>query len=127
MASKQRDDKELSGYPDEDWSKITDQNERRKVQNRIAQRKFHRLTEPAAGEKNKRQKEDDTRIAENQQVAGSAYAAPDARDLRTNNNPNGLPWGSVSFQHVLESGNGKEKQSQQPSKEGSSTGGRSQG
>ena len=74
------------------------------------------------GEKGKRQKEDEARIAENQHAAGSAYAAPNPTDLARNANPSGLPWGSVSLEHVVEAGKAKEKQSQQASREGSSTG-----
>ena len=71
------------------------------------------------GDKEKRKREDDVRIAENQQVAGSAYAAPDAKDLARDANPTGLPWGSVSLKHVVESGRAKEERAQQASREGS--------
>ena len=74
-----------------------------------------------SGEKEKRKREDDARIAENQQAAGSAYAAPNARDLAPNANPAGLPWGSVSIKHVLEAGKAKEQRVQQASREGSAT------
>ncbi|MCJ1253101.1 hypothetical protein MMC24_000908 [Lignoscripta atroalba] len=95
---------EQSKYPNEDWKGITDQTERRKAQNRVAQRKFR--------EKTKREREDEACIAANQNVAGSAYAAPDARDLAANANPAGLPWGSVSIKHVVEAGKKKEQRPQ---------------
>ena len=120
---------EGSGSQAEDWRNIADQTERRKIQNRIAQRKYREYTRivsncmtvahASLGEKEKRKREDDVRIAENQQAAGSAYAAPNARDLAPNANPVGLPWGSVSIKHVLEAGQAKEKQAQQASREGS--------
>ncbi|MCJ1408580.1 hypothetical protein MMC19_002655 [Ptychographa xylographoides] len=102
---------ESSRSQEEDWRNIADQTERRRIQNRIAQRKYR--------DKEKRKKDDEVRIAENQHAAGSAYAAPDARDLARNANPAGLPWGSVSLKHVVEAGKAKEKQVQQASREGS--------
>ncbi|MCJ1371688.1 hypothetical protein MMC20_002907 [Loxospora ochrophaea] len=107
----QQRERESSRSQDEDWSKIEDQTERRKIQNRIAQRKFR--------EKSKQRKEDEARIAENREVAGSSYAPPDADNLGPNTNPSGLPWGSLSIQHVVEAGRARERQSQQASREGS--------
>ena len=136
MSSSQSGQGESSKSQGEDWKKITDQSERRKIQNRNAQRKFRESLPPIllnqsklttksslTGEKGKRQKEDEARIAENQQAAGSAYAALDPADLARDANPSGLPWGSVSLEHVVEAGKAKAKQtSQQASREGSSTG-----
>ena len=113
---------EQSKYPNEDWKGITDQTERRKAQNRVAQRKFSKWNSisnrrrntdyTSSGEKTKREREDEACIAANQNVAGSAYAAPDARDLAANANPAGLPWGSVSIKHVVEAGKKKEQRPQ---------------
>lgn len=57
------------------------------------------------------------RIAENQQAAGSAYAAPDPRELKANTNPAGLPWGSVPLDQAVEAGQARENQPQQTNRE----------
>ncbi|MCJ1441778.1 MAG: hypothetical protein MMC23_002270 [Stictis urceolatum] len=67
----------------EDWSHIEDQHERRRVQNRIAQRTYRA--------RKKNEAEEAARVAENQQVAGAAYRAPNAEDMARNDNPSGLP------------------------------------
>lgn len=121
---------ESSRSQSEDWRGVEDQGERRKIQNRLAQRKYRKCSHstwrdwpPDAyvylGDKEKRKRDDEARVAQNQQVAGSAYAAPDAKDLARNANPAGLPWGSVSLKYVVETGKAKEERAQQVSREGS--------
>lgn len=76
-----------------DWADITDPEERRRVQNRNAQRKFR--------EKARESKERADRDAQNQQHAGNSYRIPSGGDLR--DHPEGLsgvPWGSLDFSHV---------------------------
>lgn len=120
---------ESSRSHEEDWRNIEDQTERRRIQNRLAQRKYRKCThrtwaysfpdQSIPGDLQKQKRDDEARVAENQQVAGSAYAAPEAKDLARNANPAGLPWGSVSLKHVVETGKAKEERAQQASREGS--------
>lgn len=79
---------------------VSDPNERRKIQNRIAQRKFR--------EKMRQEKEASDRREENERRAGAAYARPDPRQM-SSRNESGLPWGSISLKHMIETGNMREQ------------------
>lgn len=110
-----------AGSPDEDWASITDPNERRKIQNRIAQRKFRKASRklcPAAcdstltglGEKAREQREAAERSAENQRQAAGSYAAAEPNDLDAGGEE-GLPWGSISLRHIVSTSRSKEQSS----------------
>ena len=106
----------------DEWDHVEDQLERRKIQNRNAQRKFRECdhlaftkksscTDDRTGSKTKQQKEESERVAQNQQQATGAYRRPEPEDI-TDTEEEGLPWGSVSLRHVFTTGRSKDESSQ---------------
>ncbi|KAH6866785.1 hypothetical protein BKA58DRAFT_388623 [Alternaria rosae] len=103
-------DESSEAGPD-DWSDIKDPNERRKIQNKLAQRRFR--------DKVKEQKEEMERDVENQRQAGGAYAPPEPEKIDARQALSGLPWGGISMRHIVETGKSKEQSSQRNSRESS--------
>ncbi|CAI6341732.1 unnamed protein product [Periconia digitata] len=95
----------------EEWSEIKDPEERRRIQNRIAQRRFR-------GNK-REQKEEAEREADNQRRAASSYSTPEPGDMEQNHDLSGLPWGGISMKYIVEAGKTKEQNSQRSSRESS--------
>ncbi|KAF2630721.1 hypothetical protein BU25DRAFT_408000 [Macroventuria anomochaeta] len=94
-----------------EWSEVTDPVERRKIQNKLAQQRFRA--------KAREQREDAEREAENRRQAASSYTPPEAAQLEDHHTLSGLPWGGLSFKHVVVVGQDKERSSQQSSQENS--------
>ncbi|KAL5393902.1 hypothetical protein PMIN06_008177 [Paraphaeosphaeria minitans] len=95
----------------DEWSEVRDPNERRKIQNKLAQRRFR--------DKVREQKDETEREAENQRRAGSSYASPDPENMDQNRDLSGLPWGGISMKHIVETGKSREEKSQKSSRESS--------
>ncbi len=115
---------QATASPEDDWSSIKDPNERRKIQNRIAQRKFRKWwqerlqlprTNDPAGEKVRQQREEDERNTENQRNAAGSYTTPEPEKIDEGSGEEGLPWGSISMRHVIDTGRAKEQSSRETS------------
>ncbi|PHH87997.1 hypothetical protein CDD83_8135 [Cordyceps sp. RAO-2017] len=86
-----------AGSKDVDWADVTDPEERRRIQNRIAQRKFR--------EKTRENREKAERESRNQEHAGNSYRIPVGADITTSDQElSGLPWGSMSLGLVVSRG-----------------------
>ncbi|ROW06055.1 hypothetical protein VMCG_04693 [Cytospora schulzeri] len=86
----------------DDWSDVTEPDERRRIQNRIAQRKFR--------EKAREQKERQEREARNQELAGNSYQVPVPDDFMSmgDDQLSGVPWGGLNLQHMVAMGHESE-------------------
>ncbi|GAO17026.1 uncharacterized protein UV8b_03160 [Ustilaginoidea virens] len=104
--------KPRAGPKDVDWTDVNDPEERRRIQNRIAQRKFR--------EKARENKEKAERELRNQEHAGNSYRIPSPTDFTLDTESSGLPWGSINWGVVISRGH--EIQSQRSSGRGTYVG-----
>ncbi|KAH7033296.1 uncharacterized protein B0I36DRAFT_361979 [Microdochium trichocladiopsis] len=87
----------------DDWSDVMDPEQRRRIQNRIAQRKFR--------ERTRDQKEQSERDTRNKKYAHVSYLTPDPNDLGSveDESLEGVPWGGPSMRHILSRGYAHER------------------
>ncbi|KAI5457555.1 hypothetical protein BGZ63DRAFT_80429 [Mariannaea sp. PMI_226] len=90
---------------DDNWQVVTEPVERRRIQNRMAQRRFRQKAKETA----KRTGIDmvNYRNAQNSYRIHGGVEIPDEAEV------SGLPWGSISIRHIIQKGIEAERQGQQ--------------
>lgn len=110
-------DESSQKYDDTDWKDVKDKDERRRIQNKISQRKsrkcllvratnavsitfqYQNSNEFLKGEKSRQAQDQKQQIASNQSLAGASYT-PARLDEASRKPADGLPWGEYSFKGV---------------------------
>ncbi|KAI1852399.1 hypothetical protein JX265_003833 [Neoarthrinium moseri] len=99
-SSKRHSSSKSKSSKSDNWAEVSEPEERRRIQNRLAQRKFR--------EKAKEHKEKTERDSRNQELAGSSYQVASSDDYLQEEECSGLPWGSFSMRHVVARGHESE-------------------
>ncbi|PSN58955.1 hypothetical protein BS50DRAFT_445150, partial [Corynespora cassiicola Philippines] len=92
---------DISRLESDEWADVKDPGKRRKIQNKLAQRRFR--------DKVREQKEETERELNNQRRAGNSYILSELVGVDQSRELSGLPWGGISIQYIVKLGKKKEQ------------------
>ncbi|KAH7020216.1 hypothetical protein EDB80DRAFT_702622 [Ilyonectria destructans] len=86
---------------EDDWKDVSEPAQRRRIQNRNAQRKFRQKIKETA--------EKAERDSLNQSNSQNSYRTLDALEMAEESEVSGLPWGSINLRHIIAKGHEEQR------------------